>query len=173
PEEAAVLAGVAGAPAFLLDDEEQRVAVAVVVGLAEPLSVTGGVALAPELGAAPAPEHGAALLEGAAQRGLVHPRQHEDLPGLVLDDRGDQPVAVPVDLGEVVVADRDRCRGGRHRVERTSRLARLRAGMSDARDCPADARVPAGATRAASSDGVASRRRRARRRLVLAARPRR
>src|SRR5438874_4005949 len=47
PEEAAALAGVAGALPFLLDDEQQRVAVAVVVRLAEPLAVARRVSLAP------------------------------------------------------------------------------------------------------------------------------
>src|SRR5690606_14113251 len=44
PEEAAALTGVARALPFLLDDEEEHVAVAVVVGAAEPLAVARGVA---------------------------------------------------------------------------------------------------------------------------------
>ena len=47
--EAGVLAGVAGALALLLDHEQQRVAVAVVVRLAHELAVARGVALAPHL----------------------------------------------------------------------------------------------------------------------------
>src|SRR5687767_14936980 len=49
PEEARLGAGVAGAGALLLDHEQQRVAVAVVVGLADPLAVAGGVPLRPPL----------------------------------------------------------------------------------------------------------------------------
>ena len=67
PEEAGALAGVAGAPPLLLDHEQQRVAVAVVVRLADPLAVARGVALAPLLLAGPAPEHGPALVEGLPQ----------------------------------------------------------------------------------------------------------
>ena len=47
PEEAGVLAGVAGAVALLLDDEQQRVAVAVVVRRPHPLAVARRLALAP------------------------------------------------------------------------------------------------------------------------------
>src|SRR6478609_10701322 len=48
-EEAGVVAGVAGAAALLLHLEQQRVAVAVVVGLADVLGLAAGVALAPQL----------------------------------------------------------------------------------------------------------------------------
>src|SRR4051794_38847904 len=95
PVEAAVLTGVAGALALLVDDEQQHVAVAVVPGFADPLPIAGGVALAPLLLPAPAPEHGAALLQRAPQGGLVHPRHHQHLAGrLLLHDRRHQPVAV-------------------------------------------------------------------------------
>src|SRR5437879_2769500 len=60
PEEARLGARVARAGAFLLDDEEQRVAVAVVVRLADPLPIARRVALRPPLLAGPAPEHRAA-----------------------------------------------------------------------------------------------------------------
>src|SRR4051794_31580563 len=63
PEETRVLAGVARAAAFLLDDEEQHVAVAVVVGVADVLAVAGRVALAPYLLAAARPEDSAPLVE--------------------------------------------------------------------------------------------------------------
>src|SRR5437867_4580384 len=56
PVEAAVLAGVAGAPALLLHEHEHGVAVTVVVRLADPLAITGRVALAPVLPTGPAPE---------------------------------------------------------------------------------------------------------------------
>ena len=49
-EEAAALAGVARAPPLLLDDEQQRVDVAVVARLAHPLAVARGLALAPDSG---------------------------------------------------------------------------------------------------------------------------
>src|SRR5512144_84704 len=60
PEEAGVVAGVAGALALLLDHEQQGVAVAVVRGAADVLAIAGGLALAPVLLARAAPEPGAA-----------------------------------------------------------------------------------------------------------------
>ena len=66
--EARALAGVAGAPALLLDHEEQGVAVAVVGGPAHVLPVAGRLALAPVLLAGTAPEPGPARLERLGQR---------------------------------------------------------------------------------------------------------
>src|SRR5262249_4244246 len=66
PEEARVLAGVAGAAALLLDDEQQHVTVAVVVGGADVLAVARRVALAPHLLPTARPEHRATLVEGLA-----------------------------------------------------------------------------------------------------------
>src|SRR4051812_16712113 len=63
PVEARVLPRVTGARAFLLDDEQDDVAVAVVVRLADPLAVARAVALAPHLLARPAPEHRPPRLE--------------------------------------------------------------------------------------------------------------
>ena len=98
PEEAGVLAGVAGALALLLDDEQQRVAVAVVAALADELAVAGRLALAPLLLAGPAPEPRAARLEGLPQRLVVHPRHHQHLAGaLLLHDGGHQAVGVEGD----------------------------------------------------------------------------
>src|SRR5262245_49906771 len=112
-EEACPLAGVAGAAALLLDDEQQRVHVAVVVRGAHPLAVARRVALAPVLLAAPAPEPGAALLEGAAERFGVHPREHEHAPGAVLlDDGGNEPVGVEGEGGELLLGGDDRRCGG-------------------------------------------------------------
>ena len=62
------LAGVASAAALLLDHEQQHVAVAVVVGRLHPLAVARGLALAPELLAAAAPEPRPALVQRAPQR---------------------------------------------------------------------------------------------------------
>ncbi len=102
PEEAGPGAGVAGPPALLLDDQEQGVAVAVVVRLADPLAVARGLALAPVLLAAAAPEPGPAGLQGPPQRLVVHPGQHEHgARSLLLHDGGDQPVGVEANLGQV------------------------------------------------------------------------
>src|SRR5262249_52451851 len=76
-EEAGARPGVARAPPLLFDDEEQGVAVAVVVRLANPLAIARRVALAPQLPAATAPEHRPALGERAPERLLVHPREHQ------------------------------------------------------------------------------------------------
>src|SRR5438552_11894171 len=80
-EEAAVRTGVARALALLLDDEQQRVAVAVVVRLPHPLAIAGRVTLGPALLARPAPEDGAAGLERLAQRRVVHPGEHQHRAG--------------------------------------------------------------------------------------------
>ena len=63
--EAAAVAGVAGARALLVDGHQQRVAVAVVAHAAHVLAVARGLALAPVLLAAPAPEPRPAGLERA------------------------------------------------------------------------------------------------------------
>ena len=73
-EEARPLTRVAGARALLLDDEEQRVHVAVVRGAPDVLPVARGFALAPQLLPAATPEPGAAGLERLAERLAVHPR---------------------------------------------------------------------------------------------------
>src|SRR5947208_5985355 len=91
PEEARVRAGVARPPAFLLDDEQQGVAVAVVVGLPYPLAVARRLPLAPPLLPGAAPEDGAAGLQRLPQRRLVHPRQVQHLAGAgLLHDGGDE-----------------------------------------------------------------------------------
>src|SRR3712207_3482344 len=88
--EAGALAGVAGRP-LLVDEHQQRVAVAVQAHVADPLAVPGGLPLHPVLAPAARPVGGPAGGEGAAQRLVVHPRDHEHLAGVVLlDDGGDQ-----------------------------------------------------------------------------------
>src|SRR5687767_13670201 len=82
--EAAVIAGVAGAAALLLHHEQERVAVAVVPGLAEPLAVAGGGSLDPDLLAGPAPVGHLTGLERAAQRVGVHVGDLEDVAAPVL-----------------------------------------------------------------------------------------
>src|SRR6478736_2841391 len=120
-EETRALPGVARAAPLLLDDEEQRVAAAVVVGLAQPLAVARGVALAPQLLATATPVDHPALGERRAHRVLVHPRQHEHAAGAhLLRDRGHEPVDVPRDgrdlrLGDVAKWLRRRARGCGHR----------------------------------------------------------
>src|SRR3712207_7184563 len=59
--------------------------------VADPLAVPGGLPLHPVLAPAARPVGGPAGGEGAAQRLVVHPRDHEHLAGVVLlDDGGDQ-----------------------------------------------------------------------------------
>src|SRR3954447_8875689 len=92
--EAGALAGVAGRP-LLVDEDEQRVAVAVQPDVADPLAVAGGLALHPVLAPAARPVGGPARGEGAAQRLVVHPGQHQHLSGVVLlDDGGHEPGGV-------------------------------------------------------------------------------
>src|SRR5687768_3040416 len=91
-EEARAGAGVARPSALLLDDEQERVAVTVVVRLAHPLAVSGGVALGPPFLPGTAPEDRSPALERLSQGRLVHPRHHQNLTGArLLDDGGDQP----------------------------------------------------------------------------------
>src|SRR5690606_12652770 len=98
--EAGVRARVAGR-AHLVHRHEQRVAVAVERGTADVLDVPARVALPPVLPSAARPEGDAARREGAAQRLGVHVAEHEDVPRpLLLDDRRQQPVAVPADAIE-------------------------------------------------------------------------
>src|SRR5690606_21737689 len=70
-----------------------------------PLRVPGGLALDPVLLPGAAPVGGAARREGAVQRLVVHPPEHQHLPAVVLlHDRGHQPVggaAEPVGDGGV------------------------------------------------------------------------
>src|ERR671921_1078400 len=88
--EAGALAGVAGRP-LLVDEDQQRVAVAVQADVADPLAVPGGLALHPVLAPAARPVGGPAGGEGAVQRLVVHPGDHEHLTGVVLlDDGGDE-----------------------------------------------------------------------------------
>src|SRR3954453_22770872 len=94
PVEAPPLPGAAGR-ALLVDEDQQRVAVAVQPHLADPLPVSGGLALHPVLAAAARPVRRPACRQGAVQRLVVHPREHEHLAGVVLlDDGGDQPRGV-------------------------------------------------------------------------------
>src|ERR687886_3019849 len=85
--EAGALAGVAGR-ALLVDEDQQRVAVAVQADVAHPLAVPGGLPLHPVLAPAARPVGGPAGGQGAAQRLVVHPRDHEHLAGVVLLDHG-------------------------------------------------------------------------------------
>src|SRR5438094_379088 len=102
--EAGARAGVARARSLLLDDEEKGVAVAVVVRPAHPLAVARCLPLHPLLLPRPAPVRHAPGLERPAQRGLVHPRQHQHVVGgFVLHHRGHQTVGVVRDEAEVFV----------------------------------------------------------------------
>src|SRR5579864_5080953 len=97
--EAAVGPGVAGTLAVLVDDEQHHVAVTVVVGLADPLAIAGGVALGPPLLAAAAPEHGPARLQRLPQRGRVGPGDHQHVAGRrLLHDAAHEPVGVVADV---------------------------------------------------------------------------
>src|SRR5439155_2652552 len=112
-EEARALARVARAPSLLLDDEQQGVTVAVVVGAAHPLPVARRLALAPVLLPGAAPEPAPPGREGPPQGLLVHPAEHQHLAGAVLlDDGRNEALAVVGDLGQIGVARLDGCGGG-------------------------------------------------------------
>ena len=96
--EAALAAGVAGDAALLLDDDQDRVAVAVEPDLAHALDVPRLLALVPQLPARARPVVHLARGGGALERVAVHPREGEHLAGVrVLGDRRRQPVGVPAD----------------------------------------------------------------------------
>ena len=120
--EAAALAGVAGR-ALLVDEHQQRVAVAVQPDVAHPLPVARRLALHPVLAPAARPVGGPAGGQGAVQRLVVHPGEHQHLAGVVLlDDGGDQAGGVAAQQrGDRGVEGRDRrtCRP----VSRTRRQA--------------------------------------------------
>ena len=95
--EAGVRAGVAGR-AGLVDGEQHRVAVAVEPDLDDALGVAGGLALDPVLLARAAPVGPPPGRQGAVQRLVVHPAQHQHLTGAVLlHDGGDEPVGVALE----------------------------------------------------------------------------
>src|SRR5207248_10601581 len=88
--EAGPVAGVAG-PAGLVDLDHQGVAVAVERHRLDPLVVPGRVALHPVLLAAARPVGAPARGEGAMQRLVVHPAEHQHFAGVVLlGNRRDQ-----------------------------------------------------------------------------------
>ena len=91
--------GVAGR-ALLDDPHQQRVAVAVEADRAHPLAVAGGLALDPVGLAAAAPVRGPAGGQGAVQRLVVHPAEHEHPSvAVVLHDRGHQAGGVTGEPG--------------------------------------------------------------------------
>ena len=121
PVEARPLLRVARAVPVLVDEDDERVAVAVEADLPDVLPVAGRLALAPELLPAPAPEPRPAGRQRPPQRRLVHVRHHQHVAaGRVLDDRHDQAPVVELDLRQQRLVDlRQRDHGGegvrRHR----------------------------------------------------------
>src|SRR6266571_2425428 len=94
--EAGPVAGVAGG-ADLVDLDHQGVSVAVKRDGLDPLAVPGGVALHPVFLAAAGPVGAPAGGEGAMQRLVVHPAEHQHLAGVVLlGDGRDQSGRVPL-----------------------------------------------------------------------------
>src|SRR5439155_15668688 len=99
--EAGAFAGVA-CGAIRIDENQQRVAVAVVPHLFDVLYVARRRALVPELLARAAPEPRRLRVERALQRLGVHPRNHQHLAGVVLlHHRGDQPFVVVLQLRHI------------------------------------------------------------------------
>src|SRR6185437_10127213 len=104
PVEAALAAGVAGDAAHLLDNEQDRVAIAIEPDLAHALHVARLLALAPQLVPRARPVMRLARVAGQRQRVTVHPRerQHAMRRG-ILRDRGSKSVLVPANLLDPVV----------------------------------------------------------------------
>src|SRR5690348_12980947 len=104
PVEAALAAGMAGDAAHLLDDQQDRVAIAIEADLAHPLHVARLLALAPQLVPRARPVVCLARVAGERQCVTVHPRerQHAMRRG-VLSDRGREAVLVPANLLEPAV----------------------------------------------------------------------
>ena len=92
--------------AFLLNDKKDRVDVAVIGGTTYELTVPRGLAFAPKLLPAPAPEPSTPGLEALAKRLLVDPSQHQDLPGgVLLDYRRSQAILIPPHCGDLVFGE--------------------------------------------------------------------
>ena len=96
-EEAAFVAGVAGA-GFLLDFEEEDIFVAIHEPADDALGVAAGLAFEPELAARATPVGHESLLESHGEGFAIHPGEHEHAArgalgaGGFLDDYGNQPV---------------------------------------------------------------------------------
>ena len=106
----------AGALAFLIDLEQQRVTIAVIQRLADELSVARRVTLAPHLLATAAPKHGPTLVECLGQRFFVHPGHHQDLATRdFLNNCRDESVLVVTDGVELFCRYEYRC-GGEHLI---------------------------------------------------------
>ena len=118
--------------AYLVDDDQDRVVVAVEPDLAHPLDVPRGLALAPQLRARTRPVVRLARALGRGQRLAVHPRERQHPSARrVLRDRGHEAVRVEPDAIEP--GDRGRARGqGAPTASRTSMPARFIAAFA----CP-------------------------------------
>ncbi len=128
------IAGVARPATFLVDRDQQCVGVAVVCRRLHPLAVPGGLALAPVLLAAAAPEPAPAGSQGTAQRLGVHVAEHQDLTcPAVLHDRGNEPLFVETDPGDVLVGEVNRHTVHRYSPVPSSRRSEATAGMSRSR----------------------------------------
>ena len=95
--EAGAAVGVAGAGAFLVNVEDDRVLVAVGADFADGLGVSGGGAFVPDFLAAPRVVNGLADFEGHAEGFGIHPGEHEGFLGLSIDGHGGEE-AVGVEL---------------------------------------------------------------------------
>src|ERR1700689_3204954 len=93
-EKAAARAGVAGGTG-LIDQQQQRIAVAIDAQLHQTLHMARAFALAPELLARARPVADAAGLERLLDRFAIHPGQHQHLAAVgLLRPRGDETLAI-------------------------------------------------------------------------------
>ena len=83
---------------LLVDQEQQRVAVAIEPQFLQVLHLAGGLALAPQRLPRARPIAGAPFRERKPHRLAIHPGEHQDFAGIVLlRDRGYEPVRAELD----------------------------------------------------------------------------
>jgi hypothetical protein len=88
----------------LIDQQQNRVAVAIKAKLAQPLHLAGGFALSPQSFARPRPVTDAPFGQGRSHRLVVHPRHHQNFAGVVLlRDGWHESVAVESDRADRLV----------------------------------------------------------------------
>src|SRR5690606_15429784 len=102
-EETAATPGMAGNAAFLLDLEQDDVAVAIKAYFPQELAVSRFLTLAPQTLAGPRPVHGATCLCSLAPRFGVHPGHHQSgAVRRILRDRRDEAVFIEAHASQPV-----------------------------------------------------------------------
>lgn len=82
--------------AYLVNADQERVAIAVQAHGLDPLGMSRGITLAPVFPPRTRIERDASGGEGAMQRFVIHPAEHQHIAGvMLLDDGWHQKVSIP------------------------------------------------------------------------------